>query len=225
MWYPRSRHTQTRKSTSRIRAPASLIEALVARGFGHGLPFPLVLAVLVLLAGPVSVRGQVVVGTVVSANTLQPLVGAEVVVEGTRNGTLTDGGGRFRLEGLQSTQVTLRVEMLGFRTLTQAVQVGDSGIRLELSPQAISLDEIVVTGQAREIEKRAIGTVVASLSVPEQLNRQAPVNINHSWLTPFPVYRSGIGGEMGRVRDLKTGVPAAFRWGSVADSLVDGRSD
>ena len=223
MWYPRSRHAQTRKSTSRIRAPASGIGALAARGLAHGLPFPLVLAVLVLLAGPVSARGQVVVGTVVDANTLQPIVGAEVVVEGTRSGTLTDGGGRFRLEGLQGTQVSLRVEMLGFRALTQAVQVGDTDIRLELSPQAISLDEIVVTGQAREIEKRAIGTVVASLSVPEQLNRQAPVNINQFMATAVPGVRiRNSGGEIGAGQRLKIRGAGSLSLGSEPIFFVDG---
>ena len=138
MWHPRSRHPQPPMFTSRIRGPTPGI-------------VPLVIAVLVLLAGAVSARGQVVVGTVVDANTAQPLVGAVVAIEGTESGTLTDGGGRFRLEDLLGTQVTLRVQMLGFRTLTETVQVGDTNIRMELSPQAISLDEIVVTGQAREI--------------------------------------------------------------------------
>jgi TonB-linked SusC/RagA family outer membrane protein len=166
----------------------------------------LVLTLLALgsLAAPAPAQDASVSGTVVHEQTLRPLSGAQVVVEGTGRGTITDARGRFLITGLTGGQVTLRVMMLGYRPATQTVQVGASDVRLALSEQAIALDEIVVTGTAGGQQRRAIGNVVSQIRA-EDVVAQAPVTNVQDMLNaraPGVVIMPGSGavGTGGRIR-------------------------
>jgi TonB-linked SusC/RagA family outer membrane protein len=141
----------------------------------RSLLWPAALAVLVLLAGAETAAAQATVsGTVVSERTQRPLAGAQVVVEGTNRGTITDASGRFVILNVPGEQATLRVSMLGFRAVERAVRVGESGIAIALSETAVELDEIVVTGVAGGTQRRAIGNVVSQIRA-EDVVANAPV--------------------------------------------------
>ncbi|NIP80065.1 MAG: TonB-dependent receptor plug domain-containing protein, partial [Gemmatimonadetes bacterium] len=142
-------------------------------------------AALFVLAGPLAAQGSLG-GTVVSAQTQQPLVGASVMVVGTDVGALTNNDGRFLINNVEGDQVTLRVTMLGYRTMTTDVEVGSMDVVIEMQETAIELDRIVVTGTAGRQTKRALGNTVATLdaanivekapvsSVTELLNGRSP---------------------------------------------------
>lgn len=126
------------------------------------------LAVLFFMSPAVlSAQQGSVGGTVVADPSLRPLAGAQVVVEGTGRGTLTDANGRFLVVGLSGTEVTLRVVMLGYRAETQNVRVGDRDLRIALAESAIELDRIVVTGTAGGTQRRALGNVVSRIDAAE----------------------------------------------------------
>ena len=93
-------------------------------------------------------QGGTLAGTVVNEASLEPLAGAQVLVEGTGRGTLTDASGRFLLTGVDGTQANLRVQLIGYRPVTRTVQVGATDLRIMLNEQAVQLDEVVVTGTA-----------------------------------------------------------------------------
>jgi TonB-linked SusC/RagA family outer membrane protein len=105
----------------------------------------------------------VVGGTVVAGSNLEPLVGAQVVVVGTTLGGLTNEVGRFLIEGVSGTEVTLEVVMLGYTTETVRAQVGDSDIRIVMGQSAILLDALVVTGTAGDTRKRVLGNAVSQI--------------------------------------------------------------
>jgi TonB-linked SusC/RagA family outer membrane protein len=113
-------------------------------------------------------------GTVVSERTQRPLAGAQVVVQGTGRGTITDASGRFVILNVPGQQGTLRVSMLGYRPVEQVVRVGESGITVALAETAVELDEIVVTGVAGGTQRRAIGNVVSQIRA-EDVVATAPV--------------------------------------------------
>ena len=106
-------------------------------------------------------------GVVVDARSLLPIAGAQIVVLGTDLGGFSNASGRFLILGVSGTEVTLRVVMLGHRTLTQAVRVGSSDLRLALTVVAVELDELIVTGTAGGTLNRAIGNSVARVSGDE----------------------------------------------------------
>jgi TonB-linked SusC/RagA family outer membrane protein len=128
----------------------------------------------------------VVAGTVTDARTQRPLTGAQVVIVGRQRGTITDRAGRFRITGLTGQTVQVQVVMLGYRTTTRTVSVGDANVQMPLEESALELDELVVTGTAGAVQKRALGNtvtkidaaqVVASSPIPDAaslINGRAP---------------------------------------------------
>ncbi|MGH7502911.1 MAG: SusC/RagA family TonB-linked outer membrane protein [Longimicrobiales bacterium] len=132
-------------------------------------------------AGPAPAAAQAtgsVRGTVIEAGTQQPLVGAQVSVEGTQRGGLTDSNGSFLITGVPVGTVTVRVESIGYRSVEQQTSVADGQaavVNFELQQSAIGLDEIVVTGTAGRTTKRAIGNSVGSIDAA-QITEAAPIN-------------------------------------------------
>jgi TonB-linked SusC/RagA family outer membrane protein len=159
------------------RAPGSAVLALLLAAVAMlGLAPPAALA-----QQPGSVAGQVV-----AEQSLRPLGGAQVTVEGTQRGTIADANGRFVIPGLPAGQVTLRVTMIGYRPVTRSVQVGDTNVQIGLAESAVALDEVLVTGVAGGTQRRAIGNVVSQIraadvvetapvtSVQDLINARAP---------------------------------------------------
>src|SRR5690242_8209696 len=90
-----------------------------------------------------------VAGVVISKQSGQPVVGAEVSVEGGSQRATTDGGGRFRLEGLPPGRVVLVVKAPGFLELRTAELSARSGeptqATIELEPTPNYLERVQVT--------------------------------------------------------------------------------
>lgn len=105
----------------------------------------------------------VIGGTVVDARSLRGLDGAQVQVEGTTIGAMTGAAGDFRLTGVSGTNVTLVVRRLGFRPSTVQARVGQTDLRITLTEQVASLSEVVITGTAEPVERRAIGNAVTKV--------------------------------------------------------------
>jgi iron complex outermembrane receptor protein len=68
---------------------------------------------LALAVAPVAAQTSTITGTVVDGTTSRPLVGAQVLIEGTDIGSLTDNRGRFLILNSPAASVTLRVIMIG----------------------------------------------------------------------------------------------------------------
>ena len=122
----------------------------------------------ILLAGPRLAQAQdgVVAGTVVVTGSQRPLPGAQVVVIGVPNkGAATDASGRFRIAGLTGQTVTLNARAIGYRPHTETVRVGDTEIRFLLTESALELNQVVVTGTIGGVQKKELGTSVASVNV------------------------------------------------------------
>ncbi len=157
-------------------------------------------AALVAAAGlrPVAAQTAFVAGTVV-ARSGQALAGAQVVVEGTERGVLTNAQGRFRIEGLQVGQVTLRVVMIGYQTVTQAVSTGSADIQIVMSERAVELDELVVTGTTGAVQKRALGNTVATFDAASTMRSAPAVSVSEllTAKTPSLIVRPAGGAGVG----------------------------
>ncbi len=101
------------------------------------------LACIVLLslvmAMPLHAQQGTIAGTVVSGRSEEAISGAQVMIEGTTRGTVTDASGRFRLLNVVGTEVGLRVQMIGFRRHAQRVQVGATDVRVQLQQILLNL--------------------------------------------------------------------------------------
>ena len=122
-------------------------------------------AALALGAPVLSLQAQasVVAGVVVDARTLRPVANAQVAVQNGTAGATTNDEGQFRIANLSGTQVTLVVRRVGYRSRSEAVPVGRTDVRLALTEAPRLLDEVVVTGTAEPVERRALGHSVTTI--------------------------------------------------------------
>jgi TonB-dependent starch-binding outer membrane protein SusC len=109
-------------------------------------------------------------GRVTDRRSGRPLAGAQLRIEGSESGALTDGDGRFRLSGLGPGTHTLHVQFLGYAEGRTEVTLGpDESVEVgvQLSPSALALDGIVVTGTAGQARQREVGNAVVQLDVTQ----------------------------------------------------------
>lgn len=131
----------------------------------------------VLAIALVPMRGaaqQVVSGAVLEGVSGAPLAGAQVAVTGTRLRALTNAEGRFRIEGVTGTTVTLRVTTLGYSPRTQTVQVDAPDIRLTLERAAVSLENVVVTATGEQ-RLREMGSAIGRVRA-DSVASTAPIS-------------------------------------------------
>ena len=132
---------------------------------------PLVLAAgLLVSSSPAAAQTGAVAGTVLSTSADEPVPGAQVSVRGAGIGTLTDADGRFVLLSVPTGRQTLRIQRIGFGDRTRDVTVlPEETVRLtiRLEPEAIALQEIVVTGVAGATERAKVPFDVATLRSAE----------------------------------------------------------
>lgn len=110
-------------------------------------------------------RGQEasVMGVVLEEGSLRPLVGAQVQLVGSDRAAITDLRGRFLILNVAGREVTVEATMLGYRSVTQTVRVGDADTQILLRQEAIPLEQIVVTGTPGGTRFRAVGNAVSTV--------------------------------------------------------------
>ena len=137
------RKTSQKFSQSRMLCKVALVALMLA-----------IQAMLGIGAGVLN--AQTVKGTVISGSDNEPLIGASVMVEGTKNGAVTDLDGNFAISAKNGQ--TLEVSYLGF--ITQKVKVTGSVINVTLLEDKQSLDEVVVVGYGVQKKKLVTGATV-----------------------------------------------------------------
>lgn len=137
---------------------------------------------------PVSVQqtsGNTIQGVVTDANG-EPIIGANIMIEGTTTGTITDFDGRFTLDVPENA--TLQISYIGF--VSQNVKVnGRKDITVKLVEDAKTLDEVVVVGYGTMKKSDLTGSVSSITSdnfklgtdlTPQQLMQGAFSGVNIS---------------------------------------------
>ena len=100
--------------------------------------------------------GKVVTGTIVDPSGM-PVIGANVMVKGTTNGTITDMDGKFSLEVEEGA--TLQISYIGYAN--QEIKVGNQKtLSIALKEDAEALDELVVVGYGTQNKQAITGAVI-----------------------------------------------------------------
>ena len=97
----------------------------------------------------------------VSDNSGLPLPGVNIIVKGTSNGTQSDFDGNYTVDA--NVGQTLVFSYVGFNSVERAVTAATSNISLQLTEDAESLEEVVVTALGIKKEKKALGYAVSSI--------------------------------------------------------------
>ena len=111
---------------------------------------------------------RILEGTVMDANTDEPLIGASVLVKGEKTGVITDMNGHFSLS-VSGKSFTLEVSYVGYKT--QEVYITDQAfVSVHLVSDDEMLSEVVVVGAGTQKKISVTGAITsvkgASLRVP-----------------------------------------------------------
>lgn len=102
-----------------------------------------VLAGTMMISAAALAQNRVVTGTVVD-NFGDPVIGANVVIKGTTEGTMTDADGNFTLKNVPE-KATLHVTYIGFAG-QDVNTAGKSKFNVQLEEDSQTLDDVVVVG-------------------------------------------------------------------------------
>lgn len=121
-------------------------------------------------AAPVFSRN--IEGKVTDLKTGEPLPGVSVTVKGNRTASAVTGAdGNYSIE-TGSDNATLVFSYLGYVTRTADTQQGTSLLDVGMEVDNFRLDEVVITGQAAEIQKKRLSSNISSVTADEL--RQMP---------------------------------------------------
>ena len=113
-------------------------------------------------------------GRVREAGSGRAIGGAQVFIAGTTFGTLTDARGRYTLEDVPGGRVlTVTVRVIGYAETTRRVEPRDGEtltVDFEIEPAQLSLEEIVVAGDARAAPLPASVDAMRHMSVSGAAN-------------------------------------------------------
>lgn len=98
-------------------------------------------------------QAKTVTGIVLD-ETGEPVIGASIVEEGTKNGAVTDIDGKFTIQ--VKNDARLVVTYVGYATQTVSVK-DQNAIRIVLNSTSSELNEVVVTALGIKREKKALG--------------------------------------------------------------------
>lgn len=124
---------------------------------------------------PVRLVGTIV-GTVTVAETRAAVASAQVTVEGTGLGTLTNSDGAFSIAGVPAGRQAVTVTSIGYRTVTHEVEVADDAtvtldFTMEIEPTRLQEVVVTATGEQRRLE---VGNVIGTIRA-DSITREAPV--------------------------------------------------
>ena len=140
-------------------------------------PWRILLLALLIVLPKVASGQSVVSGVVVDTAGGQPLAGARIQVDGTDRRAVSDAEGRFRLQGVPEGQLSLRVNMLGYRPSTRSVRAGATDVRIALTRAAVGLEGVVVTAVGSQ-RIREVGSDIARVRVDSVAESSPATNLS-----------------------------------------------
>lgn len=125
---------------------------------------------LIVVAPKRSIQQQKVTGTITDAATGEPIVGANIIVEGTTIGVVSDIDGRFSID-VPSNESALIISFLGYLS-EKVIPAGQTNITVKLSPDITNLEEVVVIGYGTAKKSDVTGALTR---VSEKTIKEKPV--------------------------------------------------
>lgn len=136
----------------------------------------ILILVLLLKTGTIPLQAQFVSGVVTDAETGEPLIGVNIVLQGTTIGTTTNLDGEYDLQ-LPDLEGTLVYRYIGF--ITREVEIeGRTEINIRLRPDIIMGDEFIVVGYG--LQQRSLVTGAISRVESRSIEQSAPLRVEQA---------------------------------------------
>jgi len=154
-------------------------------------------SLLLTFLTPIFIYGQSIVGVVNSEG--KPLTGANIVVEGTDKGGVTDESGKYTIDVGAEGDYTLTASYIGHSSITNSVKVGDivGTLNFTLEVNALTMSDIEVLASRADEKTPVAYTTIDKAEMEVRLGSQdIPMALN---MTPS-VYATQQGGGAGDAR-------------------------
>lgn len=127
---------------------------------------------VLLFAANVYAQTGSLTGVVKDASNDDILPGANVVIKELQKGAATNVDGIYSIKNIPAGTYTVSTSFLGFKEFQETIEIlaGANTLNINLNPDFIGFDEIVVTGTGVETSKKKLGIDVSSVS-EEKLNK------------------------------------------------------
>lgn len=130
----------------------------------------MVLASLFLCIGMAFAQGKIS-GTVISQDDGMPVIGASVLVQGTKTGTVTDIDGNFTLDDVEGKKLVISYVGMESQTVTAR-----NGMKVTLKADSHSLQEVVVTGMTVQDKRLFSGATTKVNANDAKIDGVADIN-------------------------------------------------
>jgi len=108
-----------------------------------------------------------------------PLIGANIMLQGTTHGAASDKGGRFTIPNVEAGEFTIVATYMGYSSFKQKISVPieeNASIIILLETEAIQLDEYVVTASRRR-ERIEDAPAAISVITKKEIRRESNTNL------------------------------------------------
>ena len=123
-----------------------------------------------------AIAQKTVAGTVTDAETQEPLIGVSILAKGSSTGTVSDLDGNYEITIPEGT-TELVFSFIGY--LSREVEINNqSVINLQLSTDAIGLEEVTVTALGIQRAEKSLGYAVQKVSGDEFTQAKEPNFVN-----------------------------------------------
>ena len=120
----------------------------------------LIVSILILLTVTVGALAQTVTGTV--TDQYGPVIGASVMVQGTKIGAVTDMDGKFILENVPNVKkAVLKITYIGMKDQVVSLEGRTSGIQVHMEENISQLEDVVVIGYGTQKRGNLTGSIAS----------------------------------------------------------------
>ena len=115
-------------------------------------------------------------GSILDANSEEPIIGATVYLQEPEKGGISDVNGNFSINNIPSGNYTLVVSSLGYGTRTQKVSIpSEEPLTVLLSPTAIEMEEVIVSTPFHQLQSDNVMKV--DRATMEEINRTGTLTL------------------------------------------------
>ena len=114
----------------------------------------------------------------------EALIGATVIIKETKQGTVTDVNGIFKIANVEKGDYTLNVNFIGYKDFVKQISVGSEGLNLSLNLEedAQMIDQVVIAtsyldGQAKSLNLQKKNLNITNMVSADQVGKFPDANI------------------------------------------------
>ncbi|PKH49770.1 TonB-dependent siderophore receptor [Tenacibaculum sp. Bg11-29] len=141
-----------------------------------------IIAILLSLIAANSIAQKKSINGVVTDNNNNPLIGVNVLIKGTDNGTQTDINGQFTIQNGTKNQQTLIISYIGFKTKNININPNEKNLSITLYEGNELLNEIIVDTNRKNKFSRKKSAYVAKLPLKNIENAQVYSTVTNQLL-------------------------------------------